>query len=85
MVLLQRKYVLDRIQNTELQLGTPETPMEATLKQFMDKEEPFKDPEMFRPLQVNWYIKRLIRPDITNKMEMVSQFMRPCLPPIESV
>lgn len=79
-VISQRKYVLDLLEETSMLDCKPmDTPMDPNVKLVPGQGEPLKDPERYRRLVGRLNYLTLTRPDISFAVSVVSQFLQaPC-------
>ncbi|KAF5458162.1 hypothetical protein F2P56_022217 [Juglans regia] len=85
--LCQHKYALDILSETSLLASKPSLmPMEPNIKLSKDEEEPFNDPALYRKLVGKLLYLINIRPDLSNNIHLLSQFMdTPKLPHYNAV
>ncbi|RZB60244.1 Retrovirus-related Pol polyprotein from transposon RE1 [Glycine soja] len=76
-VISQRKYALDILEETGMQNCRPvESPMDPNLKLMVDQSEVYLDPERYRRLVGKLIYLTITRPDISFAVGVVSQFMQ---------
>ncbi|XP_025982753.1 uncharacterized protein LOC114372388 [Glycine soja] len=76
-VISQRKYALDILEETDIQNFRPvESPMDPNLKLMTDQSEVYPDPERYRRLVRKLIYLTITRPDISFAVGVVSQFMQ---------
>ena len=87
MVISQRKYALDILEETGLSNAKPiDTPMDPSVKLPPNQGEPFSDPGRYRRLVGTLNYFTVTRPDIAFVMSVVSQFLNsPCQDQLNAV
>jgi len=75
-VISQRKYALDILEETSMQDCRPvDSPMDPNMKLMTDHSVVYPDPERYRRLVVKLIYLTITRPDISFAVGVVSQFM----------
>lgn len=75
-VLNRHKYTFDLIEKAGLQHSTPvDTPIEVNIKLRQDEGDPLPNPMIYRQLVGNLIYSTINRPDISDALNLVSQFM----------
>ncbi|RDX89938.1 putative mitochondrial protein, partial [Mucuna pruriens] len=80
-VISQRKYALDILQETSMSNCKPvDSPMDPNMKLMVKQGEPYSDPERYRRLVGKLIYLTITRPDISFAVGVVSQFVQaPCV------
>jgi len=86
-VITQRKYVLDLLEETELlNSKSVETPIDPNIKLLPSQGEPLSDPEKYKRLVGKLIYLTITRPDISFAVSVVSQFLNsPCVNHLNAV